>query len=671
MAGTVSSLGTLSNGSSSVLNADLIDKLKTAETSARVNPITAQITKTQNQKSSLSSLIVSLSGLKSSTVDLSSDSSYLKRSATSSDASVSIAAGSGTAVQNTTIKVTQLAQNHVMQSSGFASLSSSVSSSATTMTLKLNGSTYSIPVTAGMTLEQLSQKINDTTNGAISASTLNTGVGASPYKLILKAKDQGAENTISVTEGAGLSTALTNNMQGTAGVQGSTFTLNSGDLVINGVNITGTFSGTSSAANATNLANAINSTAGVGVRASVDSTTGQLTLANNTTAAVSVVVGTGIDALTGLSVGTTSVASGGTIQNPQNSKFNYNGIAMERSKNSITDLIVGSTITINSVSTNTANLSITQNTSGITDLVNTFVSAFNTASSKLKDLTAYDSKTKVAGALQGVAEVSSIYSSLTNIITQVTSDGKSLMDYGFSLDKNGALSVDTAKLNTKLASDPAALEKLFRGSSTVNKGSYTALLAADTGTDVNIPTGAITINGVDLSSVATLASNTSEQNAQLFVDAINKIYDSTGVKAYTNGSGKLVLENPSGGKIQVTTSTAAALASGLSSSSSVAIAMTNSTVAIGSTKTTSGVFTNLNTALAGLLTKKDASLTLYDASLQSQIDSRTEEKTKTTADITTKYELLANQFAQYNSIISKFQQSFSSLQSMISAANNN
>lgn len=667
MAGTVSSLGTLANGSSSVLNADLIDKLKSAETSARVTPITKQITTITNQKSALSSLIVSLSSVKTAAMDLSDEGSYLKRSATSSDSSVSISAGSGTQTQTAAIKVNQLAQNHVMQSSGFSSLSSSVSSTATTLNLSINSTNYKIDIAAGTTLEQLTQKINDATNGAISASTLNTGVGANPYQLILKAKNSGEKNTISVTEGAGLSLGLSNTYTGSTAVQASTFTLGGADtLTINGKSITGTISGTSSTTNAQSLADLINNTDGVGVHATID-TSGKLILSSNTGSAVTVALGGSASTITGLS--DTTIAAGGTIQNPQNAQFTYNGISMERTTNSITDLITGATITLNSKSTATANLSITQNTSGIPDLVNTFISAFNSASSKLKDLTAYDTATKKAGTLQGVAEVSTIYSSLTSILTKTTSDGKSLMDYGFELDKNGSLSVNSTTLSDKLSKDPSALEKLFRGSSTITNAKYTSLMAA-TDTAVTTLAGDITINGFSVGSVTTSASNTAEQNAQLFVTAINKIKDNSGVKAYTDGSGKLILESTTGGNIKLATTASAALASGLSSSSSAASPIYSNLVAMSKTTTVEGTFKQLNTSLATLLTGSNATLTLLDTSYQSQLDSRNEEKTNVTNDIATKYELMANQFAQYNSIISKFQQSFSSLQSMINSASN-
>lgn len=187
MAGTISSLG-LGSGT---LTSSMIDQLKSAETSSRVTPITTSITKTQKQKTDLSSLMVSLSSVKTAALDLGSEATYLKRTATSTSTSIGISVTSGVSPQNVSMSVSQLAQNHVMQSKGFTSESATVSLSNQTFSMSLGTTSYNVSVTAGMTLEQFAQKINDSTKGKITASILNTGDDTNPYRLILKAADSG------------------------------------------------------------------------------------------------------------------------------------------------------------------------------------------------------------------------------------------------------------------------------------------------------------------------------------------------------------------------------------------------------------------------------------------------------------------------------------------------
>jgi len=674
MAGTITSLGILANGSTSSLTSTLVEQLKAAEKSSTVNPINTSITKIKNQQADLSSLTVTLSSLKSAAMDLADSGSYLKRTATSTDASVGITAGSGVEPQDMTVSVSQLAQNHVLQSSGFASASSTVAMSNTTLKLEFGSTSYSLDIAAGTTLEQLVQKINDGTGGNITASTLNTGASTNPYVLVLKSKNTGADNAIKITEGDGLVTGLVPTLAGSSAVADNTAATDiaDGDIKVNGTSIGAvSISGKNAADSATALKDAINlKTTTTGVAAEVDSS-GKLVLKNSSGSAIELTLANGAAAKSGLlATDTTSTTAATTLQNAQDAKFTYNGISMTRSKNTISDIITGATINLNKITTANVNLSIKQDTSGIPDLVNTFVSAFNSSNSKIKDLTAYNSDTKTAGSLQGVSDISSLYGSLASIITSQSKDGSSLMDYGFTLDKTGMLSVDSTVLNSKLSADPAALEKLFRGTTTINNSTYTASMSA-TNTDTTGVFGDIKINGVSITAVNTLSTNTAEQNAQLFALQINKQTDSTGVKAYTDGNGKLVLQSLSDAKITLETTDNGALASGLSASKTASTAMSSRIVAIGSTTSEDGIFTLLNKKMAQVVTNTDSSLNLFSKSLQSKLDSENTNLTNTTSKLDQKYEMLANQYALYNAMISKFQQSFASLQQQINSSSSN
>ena len=683
---TISSLGL----GSQVLTQDVVDKLKAAEESARIKPITNDITKYTNKKNDLSLLITAMSSLKSPAMDLSDSATYLKRTATSSSTDVSISANSGVAVQDMTMTVSQLAQNHVMQSKGYSSSSATVASSAGTFKLELNGSTYNVAVTAGMTLDQLAQKINDSTSGKITASILNTGSASNPYVMTIKSNSSGEANTIKITQPSGMDIGQSTTKKFSAVPWAGDWPLAAGDFQINGVDITmpSTGAGSTSSENANDLVTAINNqTALTGVTASNESGIISLTTSNINGMTIKTKNGYGegigkpirstldtngdgtddLDAnmdgiVNYIDYDGTLTVNTNTLQKAQDAKFTYNGISMTRKSNTVTDIISGATFTLNKVTTSTASLSIKQDTSTIPTLVDSFVSAFNTANSKIKDLTKYDSTTKTSGTLQGETAVSSIYNSMAQLITKVEpTTGKSLMDYGFSLDKSGTLSVDKTKLTTALSSDPTTLEKVFRGTTQITKGTYTGTNTANVpATNTVVGSGSIVINGISIASVTTQSTNTAEQNAQLFVTAINSSYDSTGVKAYTNGSGKIILENDGGGTIKLTTTALAAQESGLTTG-----AITESTVAAGKSTQKKGIFSELNTYFASLISKSTSSLNQLSTSFQGLIDSNTTEKTNTQKSIDTKYEQLAAQFAAYDKIISKYQQSFASLQMQI------
>ncbi len=655
----ISSLG-LGSGT---LTSDLLDKLKAGETSATVNPMTNSITKIQKQKTDLSSLIVTASSAKTAAMDLGDEATYLKRTGTSNSTDIGLTVANGVAPQSMTMTVQQLAQNHVMKTSGFATSTSIVTSTDQTMKIALGSNTYSISVTAGTTLEQLAQKINDATSGAVSAGVLNTGTGANPYVMTLKTKDTGSANIMKITSEFDLEMTTKQGFENDA--KTGSISLDAGDLKINGVSI--------AALDATDVTNTdqdnaeaivakINeATTTTGVNAYTDGD-GKIFLQSKSGGAIDVVtdngagdkIGTGAD-------GTLNIAAA-ALQQAKDAKFTYNGIDMTRSKNEITDIITGATFKLNKVTTSDVNLSVTQNTTDIPKFADTFVSAFNSLKSKISDLTKYDSATKTSGSLQGISDVTSIYSKLSALITKQNDDSKSLVDYGFTLNKNGTLNLDKTILNAKLSSDPAALEKMFRGTTNITKAIYYAP-STSTDEETTVAAGDITINGRAIATVTT-ADGTAESNAQKFATAINDIYESTGVKAYTDGSGKLRLENPSGGAIKLRTTETAATASGLT------FAAQDTTVGYGSSTKVKGSFAEMNSVLGSLISGDKATLNLLDKSFQSKIDSQTKEKEKATKLIDQRYEIMAKQFALYDSMISKFQQNFQSLQMQINAAAN-
>lgn len=656
---TISSLG-LGSGT---LTSDLLDKLKAGETSATVNPITNSITKIQKQKTDLSSLIVTASSAKTAAMDLGDEATYLKRTGTSNSTDIGLTVASGVEPQSMTMTVQQLAQNHVMKTSGFATSTSIVTATNQTMSIALGSNTYNISVTAGTTLEQLAQKINDATSGAISAGVLNTGTGANPYVMTLKTKDTGSANVMKITSNFDL--GMTTKQGFTNNAAAGSISLAAGDLKINGVSIAAlaaTPGANTAQDNALAIVAKINlSTSATGVNAYTNGT-GKIFLQSKSGGAIDVVTsnGAGADIGTGAD-GTLNIAAA-ALQQAQDAKFTYNGIDMTRSKNEITDIITGATFKLNKVTTSSVALSITQNTADIPTLADTFVSAFNSLKSKVSDLTKYDSATKTSGSLQGISDITSIYGKLSALITKQNDDSESLVDYGFTLDKSGTLSLDKTILNAKLSSDPAALEKMFRGTTDIKKATYYAPLTSTVGA-TTVAAGDITINGVSIATVTTLAG-TAESNAQLFATAINNIYATTGVKAYTDGSGKLTLENPSGGAIKLRTTATAAAASGLT------YAVQDTIVGYGSSTKVKGSFAEMNSVLGSLISGDKATLNLLDKSFQSKIDSQTKEKEKATKLIDQRYEIMAKQFALYDSMISKFQQNFSSLQMQINAAAN-
>ena len=159
-----------------------------------------------------------------------------------------------------------------------------------------------------------------------------------------------------------------------------------------------------------------------------------------------------------------------SLQTANDASFNYNGIAITRPTNDITDLINGVTVSLKqdqSVGTQ-ANIAISQNKTEISTEMSIFVQNYNTLVTNIGDMTAYDKAAGKVGVFNGDSFIKSITQALNHTITAVDSSGKSLMDYGISLDRYGVMSLDSAAFDTKMAQDPTALQSFLSGGVVVN-----------------------------------------------------------------------------------------------------------------------------------------------------------------------------------------------------------
>ncbi len=198
-------LGLGSSGSTS-LNSDLITKLKTAESTATLDPITTQKTNTQAELDALTAIeskVTSLLDLvKKFDLYTSGTNIFNTVSASTSGTSVSFDATDTDNLDagTVTVNVTQLAQKAVYQSSDTISDKTATMNSGT-ITIGVGDSTdtstyktYSFD-TSNKTYEELVTEMNK--NSSLNASLEQ--VGDSSYRLIIKSANSGASNALSIT----------------------------------------------------------------------------------------------------------------------------------------------------------------------------------------------------------------------------------------------------------------------------------------------------------------------------------------------------------------------------------------------------------------------------------------------------------------------------------------
>jgi len=639
-----STLSSLGLGSDGVLSYDLIDKLKNADESSEIKPIDTKITNTKTKQSDLSVLSTYTATLKSSISSLSDEVTYLKRNSSVTGEAVSVNASAGTAIQDFTLDVKNLASSDIYQSKAFTSQTSTFASGDDTLTLSIDGKDIALDVDATTTVEELRDMINEEGNGKISASILNVG-GDEPYRLIVKSTKTGSDNAINISS--------TNNTAFDLGFSNYTYTGNT-PTGTSGVSDTLTFN-----INGTNYD--INVDVGDDINAiqtKIESNLGDVLQANvqdgvlvlqSTDANMSVSSLNGTDTVFGLD-SMEAPKQTNHLQTATDAKFDFNGISITRSSNSIDDLIVGVDITLQD--TGKSNVSITQDTSAISDNVKSFISAYNDLMSNINESIKYNADSGTAGSLQGVSQVIGLKSAINRQLLSVNDKGVDLTDYGFELNENGYLELKENEFNDALSSDPQGLETFFRGKTIINTTTYNAD-PISSGT-IDVTSGDFSINGTNI--VVSL-NGTALENAQALKNAINEA-NIDGVTAYINeNNSSISLKSSSGENIQVEGDSSILSSLGF-----------NASTVYGSTDVKNGFFTDFNSLLQSYIGDDKSVLNLLSSSYENQLDSLQDEKKSTQKNIDTKYEMMATKFAAYDSIINKLNSQYNTLSMMIDQA---
>ncbi|HFP7489129.1 TPA: flagellar filament capping protein FliD [Campylobacter jejuni] len=641
--GSLSSLGF----GSGVLKQETLDKLKEAEQKARIDPYTKKIEENTTKQKDLTELKTKLSTFQTAVSSLGDSTAFAKRKVIASitdNPPASLSVSSGVALQSMNINVTQLAQKDVYQSKGLVNDTGIINASLkepTNLTFFSNGKEYSVTIDKNTTYSDLVDKINTATGGEIVAKMVNTGEKDAPYRLTLTSKETGEDNAISFYPGK-------KNADGKYQV----------DENAKGVFESLGWKLDDKALGAEDFDPA-KSKKGVGI---IDSEDNPL-----------------------------------HIQKAQDAKFTMDGIKMTRSSNTITDLGVGITLTLNK--TGEINFDVQQDSESVTKAMQDMVDAYNGLVLNLNAATDYNSETGTKGSLQGVTEVNSIRSSIISVLFKTQSvDGTvedtngnkvsakvmlSLQDYGLSMTESGTLNFDSSTFESKMKENPDLTESFFSGitqykdinytGDLIKEGSLNKYVGEGDDKGISFSSGKFQIvtnfETYDLSKNADgtdfkLTGKTEQEMLQNLADHINskgiegltvkvETYEKDGEKGYklnfkTDGSSDFAIKGDSEFLKQF----------GLSQTSIAAEAVEGV-----------GVFAQLKTTLRGI-TGKDGSLTKYDEGLTNDTKALNASKESAQKLIDTRYDTMANQWLQYESILNKLNQQLSTVTNMINAANN-
>ncbi|EQC2803818.1 flagellar filament capping protein FliD [Campylobacter jejuni] len=629
--GSLSSLGF----GSGVLKQDTMDQLKKAEQKARIDPYTKKIEENTTKQKDLTEIKTKLLSFQTAVSSLADATVFAKRKVVGSisdNPPASLTVNSGVALQSMNINVTQLAQKDVYQSKGLANDGGFVNAQlngTADLTFFSNGKEYTVRVDKNTTYRNLADKINEASGGEIVAKIVNTGEKDTPYRLTLTSKETGEDSAISFYAGKKSSGAYQEDSSAKGIFKNLGWELDDLQTVDPAEN-----------------------KKGYGIKdASLH------------------------------------------IQTAQNAEFTMDGIKMFRSSNTVTDLGVGMTLTLKK--TGEINFDIQQDFEGVTKAMQDLADAYNDLATNLNTATDYNSETGTKGTLQGISEVNSIRSSIladlfdSQVVDGTTEDANgnkvntkvilSMQDFGLSLNNAGTLNFNSSKFEEKVKKDPDSTESFFSNitkyedinhtGEVINTGILNKYL--DNGLEFKPGNFTIVFNNqtYDLSKNfdGTNFKLTGKTEEELLRNLANHI-NSKGIEGLKVKVESHDQNNVKGLKLNFSGDGSSDFS--IKGDASILKELGLSDVNISSKPIEGkGIFSKLKATLQGM-TGKNGSITKYDQSLTKDIKSLNTSKDSTQAMIDTRYETMANQWLQYESILTKLNQQLNTVTNMINAANN-
>ena len=162
-----------------------------------IDVLAAQKVRFQAQDAVITAVVGGLAKVRSAAQSLALSTDFQKKTASSSDASVlSVSASSAASAGNIDIVVDSLASAQTVQSTSFTSSTAAIGTG--TLTISAGGKTTSIVVDGtNNTLSGLRDTINDA-DGNVTATIVNVGAATADYRLILRSKNTGIANAVTV-----------------------------------------------------------------------------------------------------------------------------------------------------------------------------------------------------------------------------------------------------------------------------------------------------------------------------------------------------------------------------------------------------------------------------------------------------------------------------------------
>lgn len=149
-----------------------------------------------------------------------------------------------------------------------------------------------------------------------------------------------------------------------------------------------------------------------------------------------------------------------------NAAATINGVPVTTTTNDLANVVEGMTLRLRKNTATPVDVSVASDTEAVRKAVQTFADAYNALARYIGEQTKYDATTKVGGPLQGDSTVTSLLGRLRGVLNNPSGASASfarMSDIGLQLQRDGTLSVNSARLESALA-NPTELRKALANS---------------------------------------------------------------------------------------------------------------------------------------------------------------------------------------------------------------
>jgi len=214
---------------SGILTQDLLDKLKKADETAQIDPITLDIANEKDKQSVLSTIDAGMTNLIDSINELKSATLFDERKVDLSGSSIEMTADANSDIQDFSLEVKQLAKKQISESGKFGDKTDKIADDDGSITISIGDNDVDIDYDDSMTLDDLRKSINDKAGDYVTATIVK--MDDDDYRLFLTSKDTGDDTDISIKDNDDnlKGTQLTDDLDSVQDGQDATFTYNGSD----------------------------------------------------------------------------------------------------------------------------------------------------------------------------------------------------------------------------------------------------------------------------------------------------------------------------------------------------------------------------------------------------------------------------------------------------------